>query len=419
VALVQISADGSLRPTDAFARLTGFTVAEVEARGWRSLFAGPEATTAPWDEALRQGRPHRGVVRLASKSEPRWAAVVLAPDATGAWLQAVDVTELHGECTEAQAEARALGLSQAVIHFSLDGTVLWANQRFLETFDYSLEEIRGRHHSLFVDPLEAKSEGYREFWRRLGQGQSFSAEYRRRSKDQRDLWIQASYVPLLDPEGRPYKVVKYATDITAAKQRNLDVEGQVGAIGRSQAVIHFDLQGTILEVNDLFLQTMGYRRDEVVGRHHKLFVEPDEAASSSYREFWDRLRLGQFQQATFRRRGQGGREVWLQATYNPILDLAGHPYKVVKFATDVTPNVVARRQYAQQMKQVVDVITDIAGQINLLALNAAIEAARAGTVGRGFAVVAGEVKKLAGQVEQATKAIDEQIVQMQSQDRVS
>jgi methyl-accepting chemotaxis protein len=195
----------------------------------------------------------------------------------------------------------------------------------------------------------------------------------------------------------------------------LELEGQIEAINRSMAVIHFAMDGTVLWANDAFLRVMGYDLTQVVGKKHELFLDAETKGSSHYAKFWDDLRLGKFQSATFHRVGQGGRDVWLQATYNPILDPEGRPTKVVKFAIDISSTVRARQEYSHNMREVVDLITDIAGQINLLALNAAIEAARAGNAGRGFAVVAGEVKRLAGQVEAATGKILEEIGRLEKQ----
>ena len=354
----------------------------------------------------------------------------------------------------------AIGKSQAVIEFNLDGTIIKANDNFLNALGYSLSEIQGKHHSLFVAPAERDGAAYREFWAALNRGDYQAAEYKRIGKGGREVWIQASYNPILDDKGKPFKVVKFATDVTQEKLKNADLAGQIAAIGKSQAVIEFNLDGTIITANDNFLHTLGYALGEIKGKHHSLFVDPSERDSAAYREFWATLNRGEYQAGEYKRIGKGGKEVWIQASYNPILDLNGKPFKVVKFATDVTQQVLVRMgnervrgmmdsvaagaeelnasvreiseammkskntalgavervasadaqaqrlsAAAQAMSGIVEMISDITGQINLLALNATIESARAGEAGRGFAVVAAEVKNLANQAKQATDKI--------------
>src|SRR5215475_3414083 len=236
----------------------------------------------------------------------------------------------------AEAMASAISRSQAVIEFKLDGTIVTANDNFLGAMGYTLAEIAGKHHSMFVAPGERDSAAYREFWARLNRGEYQVAEYKRIAKGGREVWIQASYNPILDRSGRPVGVVKFATDITAQKIRSMEHAGQIAAIGRSQAVIAFNLDGTIATANDNFLKAMGYSLAEVQGKHHSMFVEPSERDGAAYREFWARLNRGEYQAGEFKRIAKGGREIWILATYNPIVDEKGRPFAVVKFATDVT-----------------------------------------------------------------------------------
>lgn len=261
------------------------------------------------------------------------------------------LTELAAESRENRSLAEAVGKSQAVIEFAPDGTILNANANFLSTMGYTLDEIRGKHHSMFVDPAEASQSSYREFWAKLEKGEFQAREFRRIAKGGREVWLQASYNPLVDGSGKTYKVVKYATDITASKLKNVDYEGQLAAIGRSQAVIEFDLSGNILNANDNFLNAAGYSRGEVIGKHHSMFVLPELVGSAEYRQFWADLAAGQFRSGEFRRVGKLGKELWIQASYNPILDVHGKPCKVVKYATDVTEAKRLELQLAEQKRQ--------------------------------------------------------------------
>jgi len=368
---------------------------------------------------------------------------------------------------DAIAQASAISRSQAVIEFNVDGTVITANQNFLDALGYSLSEIQGKHHSMFVEPALRDTAAYREFWAKLNRGEYQAAEYKRIGKGGKEVWIQACYNPILDRSGKVVKVVKFATDVTEAKLSTADLSGQIAAIGKSQAVIEFNMEGTIRTANDNFLHTLGYALPEIQGKHHSMFVQPSECDGAAYREFWAALNRGEYQAAEYKRIGKGGKEVWIQASYNPILDMNGKPFKVVKYATDTTKQVVARMKNehvrgmmesvaagaeelnasvreiseamtkskntasdavgkveaadgqaqrlsaaADSMSGIVELIGNITGQINLLALNATIESARAGEAGRGFAVVASEVKSLANQAKQATDRIGQEIASL-------
>ena len=252
-----------------------------------------------------------------------------------------------------QLELQALGRSQALISFDPKGHVLDANANFLQVLGYTLDEVKGRHHSLFMDPRQRDTPEYRLFWERLGSGLFDAGQYKRLTKDGREVWLQASYNPVIGADGQVIKVVKVATDVTADKRRTADHEGQLEAISKSQAIIEFDLKGNILTANENFCKTTGYRLDEIQGRHHSLFVEPAYRDSHEYRAFWERLGRGQHDAGQYKRVDKGGREIWIQATYNPILDLNGKPFKVVKYASDVTAQTVATNAFQADMAQVI------------------------------------------------------------------
>jgi methyl-accepting chemotaxis protein len=246
----------------------------------------------------------------------------------------------------------AINKAQAVIEFNLDGTILTANENFLATLGYSLDEIKGRHHSMFVDEALRQAPEYREFWARLNRGEFVTGEFRRFGKGGKEIWIQASYNPIFDMNGKAFKVVKYASDITAAKLQSADYSGQLAAISKAQAVIEFKLDGTVLTANENFLQTLGYSLEEIKGRHHSLFVDEALRHSPEYREFWVKLNRGEYIAGEFRRFGKGGKEIWIQASYNPILDMNGKPFKIVKYASDISAQVKSRQEMARILDQV-------------------------------------------------------------------
>jgi len=238
----------------------------------------------------------------------------------------------------------AIDKSLAIIEFDLTGKILAANANFCQAMGYEAAEIVGKHHSMFVEPDYARSADYKQLWEKLGRGEFDANEYLRFGKGGKEIWIQASYNPVKGRNGKPYKVVKFATDITDAKTKLADDQGKIAAISRAQAVIEFDLQGNILTANENFCMTLGYDLTEIKGKHHSLFVDPSYARSGEYKEFWDKLRNGEFIAEEFKRFGKGGKEIWIQASYNPIFDAAGRVMKVVKFATDITGRVSAVNQ---------------------------------------------------------------------------
>ncbi|MTD95516.1 PAS domain S-box protein [Hyphomicrobium sp. xq] len=256
----------------------------------------------------------------------------------------------------------AISKSQAVIEFDLTGKILQANDNFCKAVGYDLAEIQGRHHSMFVDPVYAASSEYRGFWAGLGRGEFDKRQYKRIGKGGKEIWIEASYNPVFSG-GKPYKVVKIATDITAQKFKAMEDAGKLAALSRSQAVIEFTPAGEVLTANDNFCSALGYQLAEIVGRHHSMFCEASYANSPVYKQFWADLASGKFQSDEFKRIGKGGKEIWIQATYNPIFDEQGKVFRVVKFASDVTARVHAVEALAGALQALAN--GDLEQRINL------------------------------------------------------
>ncbi len=377
-----------------------------------------------------------------------------------------DASQAHNETDEHGVDDNdrildSLNRSQAVIEFTPDGVILHANRNFTGALGYELHEIVGQHHRIFVDPAEAASPDYEAFWEALRNGQFQSGEFPRYTKYGQEIWIQATYNPIYDDHGAVTKVVKFATDITQQKQAQREIQN------RTQAIIEFRPDGTIITANDLFLQTVGYSMDQIAGQHHRMFMPPGEADTDAYRNFWPMLAQGEFIQGDFKRVDAYGQDLWLQGAYSPLFDANGHVYRVVKSVTNATAEIKAKqeaeevgRQIAQSVTemsgaideiaqtvnrtaslaqaaetsaddattkvgeldtnsasigQVIEVIQGLSAQTNLLALNATIEAARAGEAGKGFAVVASEVKELANQTSNAAGDINSSIEAIQAE----
>jgi methyl-accepting chemotaxis protein len=251
-------------------------------------------------------------------------------------------TKVNVSDSELLAIYQAINQTHALIEFELDGTIITANENFLRIFGYNLEEIVGKHHRIFCEPSYAASEEYAQLWQNLGNGEYDNGEFVRFSKDGAEIWLQASYNPIFNADGDPFKIVKFASDITKTKLQNAEFEGKIQAINRAQAVLELELDGTIITANENFLRIFGYDLEEIVGKHHRIFCEPSYAASEDYAQFWQKLSHGDYFAGEVERFSKDGGKIWLQASYNPIFDSRGNLLKVFKFASNITQEVQKR-----------------------------------------------------------------------------
>jgi methyl-accepting chemotaxis protein len=329
-------------------------------------------------------------------------------------LEWKDITERQKEHLEILGQIEAISKAQAVIEFEMDGTILKANDNFLQTMGYQLNEIVGQHHSMFVDEAHRNSREYREFWTRLNRGEHQSAEYCRYGKNGKEVWLQATYNPILDQSGKPFKVIKYATDVTASKLCEADMSGQIAAIRKAQAVIEFNLDGTIVDANTLFLDVMGYGLEEIKGRHHSMFVDPTLATSADYRKFWADLNNGVVKSGRFKRFGKNKKEIWIQGFYFPILDLNGKPFKVVKFSDDITNirNVEISLQEAVQSlasssQELMAVSQQMASTAEETAAQAGVASAAAEQVSRSVSTVATGTEEMGVSIKEIARSAND------------
>ncbi len=517
-AVIFFSPDGIIQnANENFLNALGYTLEEIKGQHHRMFCDPAYAETLEYKQfwqKLGSGEFDTGEYKRVCKDGSEiWISASYNPlldehgNVTGVVKFATDITAQKLQSAEFKSILDAMDKSQAVIEFNTDGIIQSANDNFLWTLGYSLDEIQGKHHRMFCDPEYVASSEYQRFWTKLKSGEFDAGEYRRLGKNGKEVWISASYNPIIDETGKVLKVIKFAQDISAQKLKDAELD----ALSKTQAVINFKPDGTIMDANANFFAATGYTREEIVGKHHSMFCNQDYVKSSRYKQFWSDLASGIFQQGEFERFKKGGDVLWLNAAYNPVFDLNGKVFKVVKYASDITKQkldsikvietltetasqlsaateefgatastllasaqrtseeavnataateevnsgiatvaasseemtatikeiatntngsskmaqdcqVEARNtseimdslnQSSEEIGTITKVISSIAQQTNLLALNATIEAARAGEAGKGFAVVANEVKELAKQSAFAAEEISNKIMAIQ------
>ena len=352
-AVIEFELDGTIRyANDNFLSTMGYTLAEVQGQHHRMFLTPEEASSAAYVEhwrKLNRGEFSAGEFkRLGKGGREVWIQATYNPirDVDGELTKvvkfAVDITGEKLQAADYQGQLEAIDRAQAVIEFNMDGTILTANENFLSAMGYTLDEVKGKHHSKFVDAEFGRSAEYAQFWSELRAGKFHAGECKRVDSRGNDVWIQANYNPIFDLNGKAFKVVKYATVVTEQKLQHAESSGQVDAISKAQSVVHYSMDGRVLSVNDNFTALTGYASGEIVGRSHDSFVDDQEVRSAEYRDFWDKLKRGEFDTGEYRRIAKDGREFWIQATYSPILDPNGKPFKVIEFATDITERVKQR-----------------------------------------------------------------------------
>jgi len=359
---------------DNFAAVTGYSKQEIVGQHHSMFVDAAHKNSAEYKqfwEKLGRGEPDEGQYKRTGKGGKEiWLQASYNPifDAHGKPFKiikyATDITADKRRNADSAGQIDAISKVMGVIEFDLNGNITAVNDNFAAVTGYSAQEIIGQQHAMFVEAADKNSPDYKKFWDKLGQGIADEGQYKRVGKGGREIWLQASYNPIFDDEGNPFKIVKYATDITAEKRRNADFAGQISAISKVMGVIEFDLTGKITDVNDNFAAVTGYSKQEIVGQHHSMFVETAYKNSPDYKKFWDKLGSGKPDEGQYKRVGKASKEIWLQASYNPIFDAEGKPFKVVKYATDITAEKLRNADFAGQISAISKVMGVIEFDLN-------------------------------------------------------
>lgn len=312
---------------------------------------------------IGRGKTFRGVIKNRAKDgTPYYVDAVIAPvmGPNGKPEKYIgvryDITEAEIERQNAKGVLDAINNSFMFLEVSTKGEILSVNENFARALGYDSSELAASKFSSLFPQEHGKPDIFKKLWTSLNDGQSETGTFRLLTKDGSEVWIQGVFAPVKDETGRIWKFVQICTNVTEEKLRNADFEGQLVAAGKSQAVIEFKMDGTIVKANENFLNAVGYSIEDIKGRHHSMFVNEDVRKSFEYSEFWKKLNRGEFETGEFRRIGKGGKEIWIQATYNPIFDLSGRPVKVVKFASDITKQVHEREELKRKVDSILDVV---------------------------------------------------------------
>lgn len=378
---IEFTLDGKVAAVnDIFLNILGFT--RHEAIGaLHSDFVEPEFIKSGeykkfW-ERLNQGESITGqFLRIGKNGKEVWLDATYNPilNVEGKPYKVVkyatDITEQKLKNADFEGQITAIGKSQGVIEVALDGTVLKVNQTYLDMLGYSEGELVGHNVTKVLDPVFASSEAYKTLWNKLVKGGSDIGQYKRIAKDGHEVWIQASYNPIYDLKGNPFKIVNYTMDITESKLLAADNAGQISGIHKTQGVIEFDMSGKIISANENFLNLSGYSEAEIIGKNHSMFVDSAYRVSHDYRAFWDALNHGEAQVGQVKRINKAGNSLWMQAIYNPILDMNGKPFKVVKYATDITEqhnNAQVLANAVEETKEVIESakVGDLSSRVSL------------------------------------------------------
>jgi methyl-accepting chemotaxis protein len=370
---------------------------------------------------IGHGQMFRGVVKNRAKDgTPYYVDAVIAPimGENGKPKKYLgvryDITEAEIERQNMRGLFEAIDSAYAYIEFDTSGNVLTLNKNFTATMGWTKEEVVGKHHRTFVPAAFANSADYSQFWTDLKAGKTQNNTFKRITKDGREVWLQAVYAPVKDEMGRLQKVVKIATDVTQDKNLAADNAGKLSAINRAQAVIEFNLDGTAIIANDNFLKTLGYDMAEIKGKHHRMFCEPEYTNSTAYRNFWDKLNRGELDQGEYKRLGKGGKEVWINASYNPIFDTNGKPYKVVKYATDITAvkNMIhsveeTSRVLSSASQELTATATEMANTAATTSKESVVAASAAEEVSAGVQTVATNIEEMVASIKEISRSTAE------------